>query len=102
MTPQTSDVAFRERRSDRLVIRRFRAEDAASLAAYRSDPATARYQSWDVPFSHAHARCAEGGTPDPCPRDHPARPGVKVEPPQPPAGRLTIPAVGAGGEEVRP
>ena len=27
-------------------------------------------------------RCAEGGTPDPCPRDHPARPGVKVEPPQ--------------------
>ena len=36
MTPQTSDVAFRERRSDRLVIRRFRAEDAAVLAAYRS------------------------------------------------------------------
>src|SRR4051812_28966433 len=26
-------------------------------------------------------RCAEGGTPDPCPRDHPARPGVKLEPP---------------------
>ena len=56
MTPQTSDVAFREGRSDRLVIRRFRAEDAASLAAYRSDPATARYQSWDVPFSHEQAR----------------------------------------------
>jgi hypothetical protein len=27
-------------------------------------------------------RCAEGGTPDPCPRDHLARPGVKVERPQ--------------------
>jgi len=52
----TPDVAFRERRSDRLVIRRFRAEDAASLSAYRSDPAIARYQSWDIPFSHAQAR----------------------------------------------
>ena len=37
-------------------------------------------------------RCAEGGTPDPCPRDGLARPGVKLEPPQPPAGRLTVPA----------
>jgi hypothetical protein len=36
-------------------------------------------------------RCAEGGTPDPCPRDHPARPGVKVEPPQPPVGRPAVP-----------
>jgi hypothetical protein len=27
-------------------------------------------------------RCAEGGTPDPCHRDHPARPGVKLERPQ--------------------
>jgi hypothetical protein len=25
-------------------------------------------------------RCAAGGTPDPCPRDHPTRPGVKLEP----------------------
>ena len=53
---QTPDVAFREHRSDRLVIRRFRAEDAASLAAYRSEPATARYQSWDTPFSQEQAR----------------------------------------------
>ena len=52
----TPDIAFREHRSDRLVIRRFRAEDAASLAAYRSEPATARYQSWDIPFTHAQAR----------------------------------------------
>jgi aminoglycoside 6'-N-acetyltransferase len=53
---QTPDVAFREHRSDRLVIRRFRAEDAASLAAYRSEPATARYQSWEIPFSQEQAR----------------------------------------------
>jgi RimJ/RimL family protein N-acetyltransferase len=56
MTAQTSDVGFREPRSERLPIRRFRADDAASLAAYRSDPAIARYQSWDTPFSHAQAR----------------------------------------------
>jgi hypothetical protein len=38
---------------------------------------------------------AEGGTPDPCHRDHPAQPGVKLEPPQPPVGRLAVPAAGA-------
>jgi aminoglycoside 6'-N-acetyltransferase len=52
----TPDAAFGERRSERLVIRRFRAEDAASLAAYRSDAAIARYQSWDTPFSQEQAR----------------------------------------------
>jgi aminoglycoside 6'-N-acetyltransferase len=52
----TPDIAFHERRTDRLVIRRFRAEDASPLAAYRSDPAVARYQSWGVPFSQAQAR----------------------------------------------
>ena len=56
MTAPTPDVAFRERRTDRLVIGRFRAEDAVTLAAYRSDPAVARYQSWDIPFSHEQAR----------------------------------------------
>lgn len=50
------DIAFDERRTDRLVIRRFRLEDAPSLAAYRSDPAVARYQSWDVPVSNDQAR----------------------------------------------
>jgi aminoglycoside 6'-N-acetyltransferase len=53
---QTSDSAFNERETDRLVIRRFRAEDASSFTAYRSDPAVARYQSWDVPFTDAQAR----------------------------------------------
>jgi aminoglycoside 6'-N-acetyltransferase len=54
--PHTPDIAFQECRTDRLVIRRFRMEDASSLAAYRTDPAVARYQSWGIPFSHAQAR----------------------------------------------
>jgi hypothetical protein len=48
-------------------------------------------------------RCAEGGTPDPCPRDHPARPGVKVERPQAagrPSGCPSWPAPAA--EDERP
>jgi RimJ/RimL family protein N-acetyltransferase len=35
----------------RLSLRRFRPEDAPIFAAYRSDPAVARYQSWDAPVS---------------------------------------------------
>ncbi|MFE9680531.1 GNAT family N-acetyltransferase [Streptomyces sp. NPDC002701] len=35
----------------RLVLRRFRAEDAAPLAAYRSDPEVARYQGWSAPVA---------------------------------------------------
>jgi RimJ/RimL family protein N-acetyltransferase len=50
------DIAFEERRTDRLVIRRFRAEDYSSLAAYRSDPAVARYQGWDIPFTNGQAQ----------------------------------------------
>jgi RimJ/RimL family protein N-acetyltransferase len=53
---QSPDIAFDERRTDRLVIRRFRAEDASTLAAYRSDPTVARYQSWDTPFTLAQAQ----------------------------------------------
>lgn len=37
--------------TERLVLRPVRLEDAASLAARRSDPATAQYQSWTVPYS---------------------------------------------------
>lgn len=36
--------------TERLVLRRFRADDAPVLAAYRSDPDVARYQSWDAPY----------------------------------------------------
>jgi len=53
--------------------------------------------SWAAP-SPGGCRCAEGGTPDPCPRDHPARPGVKLERPQ--AARL--PRAVAVGRRWRP
>ena len=46
------------------------------------DPA-AQSDSPAVAPSPGGCRCAEGGTPDPLHRDHPARPGVKLEPPQP-------------------
>ena len=42
-----ADPDFSELRTERLVIRRFRQEDATTFAAYRSDPNVARYQSWD-------------------------------------------------------
>jgi RimJ/RimL family protein N-acetyltransferase len=44
--------------TERLVLRRFRGADAAVLADYRSDPAVARYQSWDAPFSLLRAETA--------------------------------------------
>lgn len=49
------DAAFSELRSERLVLRRFRTQDAASLATYRSDPEIARYQGWRAPFPHEQA-----------------------------------------------
>lgn len=39
----------------RLLLRRFRESDAGTLAAYRSDPAVARFQSWEAPFPPADA-----------------------------------------------
>lgn len=36
-------------RTDRLVLRRLRRDDAEVVAAYRNDPEIARYQGWDVP-----------------------------------------------------
>jgi aminoglycoside 6'-N-acetyltransferase len=36
--------------TERLVIRRFRTEDTAAFAAYRSDPEVALYQSWTAPL----------------------------------------------------
>ena len=44
--------------TDRLVLRRFRLDDAATLAAYRSVPEVARYQSWTSPYSLDKARYA--------------------------------------------
>lgn len=40
----------------RLTLRRFLAEDAVTLAAYRSDDRVARYQSWEPPVSLSEAR----------------------------------------------
>ena len=44
--------------TDRLVLRRFRPSDAESLAAYRTLPEVARYQSWQAPYSVEKARYA--------------------------------------------
>jgi RimJ/RimL family protein N-acetyltransferase len=44
--------------TERLVLRRFRPADAPILAAYRSDPEVARYQSWDAPFPLLKAETA--------------------------------------------
>ncbi|MEV6520440.1 GNAT family protein [Longispora sp. NPDC051575] len=41
--------------TERLILRRFRPADAPALAAYRSDPAVARYQSWTPPLSETDA-----------------------------------------------
>ena len=40
--------------TERVRLRRLRADDAVALQTYRSDPEVARYQSW-VTFSHAEA-----------------------------------------------
>jgi aminoglycoside 6'-N-acetyltransferase len=45
------DIADVTLTTARLVVRRFRPADAEALAAYRSDPAVARYQSWQTPLS---------------------------------------------------
>jgi RimJ/RimL family protein N-acetyltransferase len=39
----------------RLRLRRFEPADATAFAAYRSDPATATFQSWEAPFPLAAA-----------------------------------------------
>lgn len=37
--------------TERLILRSFRAEDAETFAAYRSDPQVAQYQGWEAPYS---------------------------------------------------
>lgn len=44
--------------TERLVLRRFRPADAETLAAYRSAPEVARYQSWEAPYPVEKARYA--------------------------------------------
>jgi RimJ/RimL family protein N-acetyltransferase len=43
-------------RTERLVLRRFAPDDAPAFAAYRSEPAVARYQSWDTPYPLSEAK----------------------------------------------
>lgn len=43
-------------RTERLLVRSMRPQDAATLAGYRSDPEVARYQGWDAPYSLDDAR----------------------------------------------
>jgi RimJ/RimL family protein N-acetyltransferase len=42
--------------TDRLLIEPMSVQDAEAFAAYRSDPAVARFQSWAVPFPPDRAR----------------------------------------------
>lgn len=48
--------AFEFLRTERLVLRRLRGEDAPALATYRSDPEVARFQGWGPTFSEDRAR----------------------------------------------
>lgn len=43
-------------RTERLTIRMMRSADLLALLAYRNDPAIARYQDWELPFTDAAAR----------------------------------------------
>ena len=62
------DEAFTELVSERLILRRFRRGDAASLAAYRTVPEVARFQGWEAPYSPERAeqfiRALEAADPD--------------------------------------
>ena len=69
--PVSPDPGFEGLRSERLLVRRFRGEDAETLAAYRSDPEVARYQGWETPMSLDEARGFVRGMAD----DHPDTPG---------------------------
>lgn len=56
-----ADTGFCVLETARLRLRRFRESDLAIFQAYRSQPETARFQSWEAPFpeSEAHAFLAE-------------------------------------------
>jgi RimJ/RimL family protein N-acetyltransferase len=41
------DATFERLTSERLVLRRFHADDIATFVRYRADPAVARFQSWE-------------------------------------------------------
>ncbi|MBD2252960.1 GNAT family N-acetyltransferase [Nostoc parmelioides FACHB-3921] len=41
--------------TSRLQLREFKGSDKLAFARYRSDPAIAKYQNWDIPYSEAAA-----------------------------------------------
>jgi RimJ/RimL family protein N-acetyltransferase len=49
-------VRFTELRTERLLLRPMRVDDAEALAARRSDPEVARHQAWTAPYSIERAR----------------------------------------------
>ena len=51
----TTDPSFGSIQTKRLIVRRFRLQDAEAFSAYRSDPEVARYQGWDPPFTSEEA-----------------------------------------------
>jgi aminoglycoside 6'-N-acetyltransferase len=51
-----ADAGFDQLVTERLTIRRFRPDDAAVFATYRSDPEVARLQGWATPFTLDQAR----------------------------------------------
>lgn len=61
--------------TDRLVLRRLRPDDADAFAAYRSDPETARYQSWEAPYTADLARAFVAGLAD----ERPGTPGTAFQ-----------------------
>lgn len=65
------DRDFTELRTPRLVVRRMRPDDAATFAAYRSDPEVARYQGWDAPYAMEQAVAFVAAMAD----QHPDTPG---------------------------
>jgi RimJ/RimL family protein N-acetyltransferase len=47
------EIGFPPLHTERLVVRPLRSDDVPTVVAYRNDPAVARYQDWDLPFSPA-------------------------------------------------
>lgn len=64
-------LTFDRHETPRLILRRLRDEDVPVLAAYRSDPDVARYQSWPAPFSEERALELVASVRD----RHPGQPG---------------------------
>ncbi len=55
-TTEQSHLPFEQLLTERLLIRRFAATDVAALLAIRTDPAVARFQSWEESTAESMAR----------------------------------------------